>query len=366
MRLGGNIKMAVLTTVLGVTALPAAHAEEVLHIYNWADYFAEQTLENFTKETGIKVVYDTYDSDEALQAKLLIGKSGYDVVFPGTAFAADMQKVGVFQKLDPAIVANREQIDTAVMKTIMPSDAEMAYFVPYTTAVTGFAYNTDKVKERLPNVTFEGWADVFNEANGKALNDCGIGVIDAPFDFFQIALRLNGKPIDTTNRDELEAAADTIGTLRPYIRYFNSGKIIEDLANGDICFAITWTGDGLIAGARAEEIGSNVKIEVVVPKEGSVFQANVTGIPADAPNPKAANLFINYLHRPDVHADIISWVYYGTANRGALAALPDELKASPGVQLSADQVAVMWPAKNPDQETTRVITRLWTSIKAGL
>lgn len=346
------------------TALAAAPVTaEELRVYNWADYFAPDTLERFTAETGISVVYDTYDSDELLMTRLLTGGSGYDVVFPGSAFAADMLAAGIFQPLDPAL-APKAGIDPAIQSLVIPSDADMTFTVPYTTAITGFAYNADAIAARLPGVTLDSWAALFAPDTAARLADCGVAVIDAPNDLIQIALRVNGRPVTSTEEADLAAARATLETLSPAVRYYSSARIISDLANGDICLAITWTGDGLIAAARAKEVGGPA-ITVVVPREGSVFQANMMAIPADAPNPSAANRFIAFLQRPDIQASIVAWVNYGTANREAAPLLPPEIASAPGIAPTADQIATLWPAVNPPPGAARKLTRLWSEVKAG-
>jgi putrescine transport system substrate-binding protein len=334
-------------------------------MYNWADYFAPDTIARFTEETGIRVVYDVYDSDEMLQTRLLAGPTGYDLVFPGTAFAEEMLRLDLFRPLDPDATPNRIHIDAAAAAVLTPSDPGMRYGLPYTTALTGIAFDVRKIAERLPGARIERWSQVFDPKVVAALADCGVAVIDAPLYLFQAALRTLDLPVDSEDSEHLARAAARIEALRPALRYIGSGRIIGDLASGDICLAVTWTGDGLIAKARAREAGAGREIVVVVPQEGTVFQANHAMIPRDAPNPRAAERFIDYLHRPDVHADVVRAVNGGTLNRAAIARLPPAVAALPGVLIPEAQRATLWPARKPSLAATRLIGRYWSRLRSG-
>lgn len=339
-----------------------------LRIYNWADYVAEDTLANFEAETGLEVIYDTFDSDETLQTRLLAGSTGFDIVVPGSAFATRLQGVGIFRKLDPATVTNRGNLDKEYVQRILPNDPASEYFIPYETTTTGIAYDALKLDKLAPNAPRDSWALLFDPANAEQLAECGIAMIDAPSEVLQIALNYLGlDPVKASEADLAKAEALLAG-IRPHVRYFDSSRILSDLVSGEICIALTWTGEAFLARARAQEAygdASVVDIRYVIPKEGTLLQADVLAIPADAPNPEAANLFINYILRPDVHAAITNYTWYGNANKAALEFIDPEIKGDASIFPSPEVLARLWGHRAFSSETERLMTRAWTRFKTN-
>ena len=304
-----HTSITVLLTSLLFAAVTTTQAEDkVLHVYNWSDYIAPDTLENFQAATGIKVTYDVYDSNEVMEAKLLAGGSGYDVVFPtAQPFAERQIKAGLYLKLDKSKLGNYGNLDPAILKALQTPDPGNAHVVPYMWGTSGIGYNVDKVKALLgDNVPTDTWALIFDPAIASKLAACGISVMDDEMEGMSAALMYLGKDPNTTDPKDFEAAVELFQKVRPYIKYFHSSQYINDLANGDLCVAHGYSGDVLQARDRADEAGNNVHVAYTVPKEGAILWIDVMAIPSDAPHPDNAYAFINYLLKPDVIAAITS------------------------------------------------------------
>jgi putrescine transport system substrate-binding protein len=340
-------------------------ADEILNIYSWADYIAPDTVANFERETGIKVRYSTFDTNEVLETKLLTGRSNYDIVVPTDFFFDRLNKAGVFRKLDKTALPNRINLDPDIMQKLAVHDPGNLYSVPYLWFTTGIGYNVDKVRERLGSTQFDSWSLLFDPKNAAKLQDCGILIVDSPTDVLSSALIYLGKDPNSRDPADLNTAAETLMKIRPFVRSIDSVGIIGDLGNGGLCLILGWSGDVMLARSRALESSNGVKIRYFVPREGGLIGADMMSIPADAPHPRNAHLWMNYLMRPDVMAGITNAVKYPNGNRASLAFVQDAIKNDPEVYPDAETRAKLHtlPAMTP--ETTRLVTRLWTRFRTG-
>ncbi len=358
-------KQCLLASAVAVSAVSVS-AEE-LHIYNWSDYIAEDTIAEFEKATGIDVTYDVYDSNEVLEAKMLAGRSGYDLIFPTARPFADRGiRAGLYQKVDKAALGNYANLDKNILKSLTDIDPGNDYMVPYMWGTTGVAYNVEKVKAILgEDAELDTWALVFDPETVKKLSACGVALMDDPTEVFVAARAYKGLPTDDFSKTAMEEAADVVGGVREYIRYFHSSQTINDLANGDICVAHGYSGDMLQASDRAAEAENGVEVQYVVPKEGAVVWTDVMVIPADAPNAAAANKFINYMMDPAVIAPITNYVAYANANAAATSLVDEEVRSNPGVYPSEATMEKLLVLKTPSDKESRTMNRLWTRAKTG-
>lgn len=366
----GMSGFVVLTSVVAVLSIPVpvrAEEEKVLNVYNWSDYIAPDTLEKFTKATGIKVNYDVYDGNEILSTKLQAGHSGYDVVFPSASpFLAQQIKVGTYQKLDRAKLSNFASLDPAVLKTLASvADPGNLYAVPYMVAATGIGYNVDKVAKAAPGLKPDGWSVLFDPAVVSKLKGCGVSLLDTPTEVFPAALLYLGRNGASLASDDLKAAAETVTRIRPSLKYFHSSKYINDIANGDTCLAHGYVGDLVQARNRATEAGKGVKIAIFIPKEGALVNIDSAAIPADAPHPDNAHKFIDFLIRPEIIAAISDTTGYANAVPAAKPLMKKEIVADPVIYPPADVLAKEFQVPPADLAKERERTRLWTSVKTG-
>lgn len=362
------MKTSLLVAALaGLAALPAfAQDDKTVHIYNWSDYIAEDTIAKFEKETGYKVVYDVYDSNEVLEAKLLAGNSGYDVVVPTSQFLQRQIAAGVYQPLDKSKLPNLKNMDESLMKAAAAYDPDNAHSVIYMWGTTGIGYNVDKVKERLgEDPPVNSWALIFDPQYAAKLADCGITLLDSATDVLPSALAYLGLDPTSTKADDLEQAAKLVEGVRPYIRYFHSSQYINDLANGEVCVSLGFSGDVFIAAARAEEAGNGIDVAYAVPKEGALQWFDMMAIPADAPNPEGALAWINFIMDPQITADITNYVWYASANKEAMPLIDPEIRDDPAIFPPPEVVAKLFPAVVYDARTERAMTRMWTTVRTG-
>ncbi|MDF3193030.1 extracellular solute-binding protein [Pseudomonas sp. 1928-m] len=352
---------------LAGAVVSAAHADnKVLHVYNWSDYIAEDTLDNFQKETGIKVVYDVFDSNETLEAKLLAGSSGYDIVVPSNPFLAKQIKAGVFQKLDKSKLPNWENLDKGLLKALDPSDPGSQYSIPYMWGTIGIGYNVDKVKAALgEDAPVNSWDLVFKPENIAKLKDCGVSFLDSPTEIIPAALNYLGFKPDSTDAGELKKAEELFLSIRSSTSYFHSSKYIGDLANGNICVAIGYSGDLYQSKSRAEEAKNGVNISYSIPKEGAGSFFDMMAIPADAKNVEAAHVFLNYLMKPDVMANITNFVQFPNGNAAATPLVDEALRNDPGIYPDAATMAKIYTFPDLPANAQRAMNRSWTKIKSG-
>lgn len=353
---------------LVIAASVTASAEEkTLHIYNWSDYIAPNTVPDFQKETGIKVVYDVFDSNEVLEGKLMAGSTGFDLVVPSASFLERQLAAGVFQPLDKSKLPNYKNMDPDLLKMVAQHDPGNKYAIPYLWATTGIGYNVDKVKAVLgKDAPVDSWDLVLKPENLEKLKSCGVSFLDAPAEIYATVLNyLHLDPNSTKASDYTGAANDLLLKLRPNIRYFHSSQYINDLANGDICVAIGWAGDVMQASNRAKEAKNGVNVAYSIPKEGALAFFDVFAIPADAKNLDEAYQFLNYLMEPKVIAQISNTVYYASGNKAATPLVNEDVRNNPGIYPPADVQAKLFTLKVQDPKIDRVITRSWTKVKTG-
>lgn len=365
MRVIIRVVLAMLAAVLGSAG---AWAERpVVHVYNWSDYIAEDTIQRFEHETGIKVVYDVYDSNEVLESKLLAGKSGYDLVFPtARPFAQRHIAAGLYHKLDMSKLTNYGNLDEHVLEALQGLDPGNQYVVPYMIGSTGLGYNIAKVKGALGNdAPVDSWKLILDLANTKKLAGCGISLLDDDVEVISAALIYLGKSPNSTDPLDIQAAAELLSKVRPYIKYFHSSQYINDLANGDICVAQGYSGDVLQARDRAEKAMNGVEIGYSIPREGALMSTDVMAIPADAPHVDSALALINYLLRPEVIAAITSYVSYANPNKAATPLVDESVRDDPGIYPPPAVRARLVTAEALPLAVQRLRVRRWTRIKTG-
>lgn len=347
------------------TAAFAQDEEKVLNVYNWSDYIAEDTIQKFEDQTGIKVNYDVFDSNELVEAKLLTGNSGYDVVVPSASFLKRQIQAGLFQKLDKSQIPNLANADETLMKAVESADPGNEYAAIYMWGTTGFGYNVDMINERMPDAPVDSWDMIFNPDVVSKFADCGVSLLDAPAEVTAAALNYLGLDPQSENPDDLAKVEELMGKIRPYIRYFHSSQYISDLANGDTCLAHGYSGDILQARDRASEADAGVKINYVIPKEGAVVWFDMMAIPADAPHPQNAMKFINFIYEPQITADISNYVFYANANAKSYDLVDPEVTGDPGIYPSDEVRAKLFALPTYSQKFDRLLTRAWTRIKTG-
>ncbi|HWG75291.1 MAG TPA: polyamine ABC transporter substrate-binding protein [Steroidobacteraceae bacterium] len=343
----------------------ATDAEKVLNVYNWSDYIDPSVVPAFEKEYGIKVNYDVFDSNEVLETKLLAGSAGYDVVVPSASFLQRQIQAGVFQKLDKALLPNLANLDPMITHAIEVNDPGNQYGVNYLWGTSGVGYNVDKIAAAMPAAPVDSFAMLFDPAVVQHFRACGVSILDAPDEVVGEELVYLGKDPNSEAPADLAAAEKVLLSVRPYIRYINSSKYIEDLANGEICLALGWSGDVEQARVRAQQAGNGVKIRYNIAREGAVSFYDMLAIPADAPHPRNAHLFINYLLRADVAAKNSAAEHYATGNRAAYHLLPAEVYEDPGIYPTPAEQARLHPNAAHSQTYTRELNRIWTHFKTG-
>ncbi|MXR67967.1 polyamine ABC transporter substrate-binding protein [Shewanella insulae] len=361
-------KMTTLALVsAGVFASSMASAEEVVRVYNWSDYIAEDTLANFEKETGIKVVYDVFDSNEVVEAKLLSGRSGYDIVVPSNNFLAKQIKAGAFQKLDRSQLTNHKNLNPELMKQLETADPRNEHSVPYLWGTTGIGYNEAKVKQVLgEDAPVDSLELVFNPKYAEKIAKCGFSLLDSADEMLPMAMIYLGLDPNSTKSDDYAKAGEVLAKIRPFVTYFHSSRYITDLANGDICVAFGYSGDVFQAAARAEEAENGQVIGYAIPKEGSNLWFDMLAIPADARNVKNAHTFINYLLRPEVIAPITNYVAYANPNVPAQELVDEEIRNDAAIYPTPEVLSRLYVADVRPMKAQRVMTRVWTKVKSGM
>ncbi len=346
-------------------ASPASTEEKVVNVYNWSDYIDPKTLEQFTAETGIKVNYDVFDANEVLETKLLAGNTGYDVVVPSASFMERQIKAGVFQKLDRAKITNWDKLDTEVLQRVALHDPGNEHAVNFMWGTTGIGYNEGKVKAIDPNAPVDSFRLVFDPAIAAKFKDCGISVLDAPSEITGVALAYLGKDPNSQSEADLKLAEDLLMKVRPYIRMIHSSTYIDSLANGEICIAVGWSGDVLQARDRAAEAGQGNVIKYNVPKEGTIIWFDMFAIPADAPHPTNAHLFIDFMNRPEIAAANSNFINYANGNSASFPLINEAVRNDPGIYPPAEVKAKLFPDLAESAEFTRLLNRTWTRFTTG-
>lgn len=351
--------------IAALLSIAQASAEGEVRVYNWSDYIDDSILSEFTEETGIKVIYDVFDSNEILETKLLAGGTGYDVVVPSSDFLARQIQAGVFQKLDKSKLTNLDNAWDVIEERVAAFDPDNAFSINYMWGTTGFGYNADKIKEIMPDAPITSWDMVFKPDVVSKFADCGVHIIDAPTELIPAVLNYLGIDPNTTDTDDINKAAQILETVRPYIQKFNSSEYINALANGDICLAVGWSGDVLQARDRASEANNGVTINYVIPKEGAQVWFDQMAIPADAPNLENAHTFINYMLRAEVAAKASNYVYYANGNSASKPLLNEDVIGDTGIYPDEETTAKLYTKTPYDAKTQRTVTRAWTRVKSG-
>lgn len=349
----------------GVAVNAGAEEEKVLNVYNWSDYIAEDTIRKFEERTGIKVRYDVFDSNEVLEAKLLAGQTGYDVVVPSGGFVERQIKAGVFQKLDKSKLKNSANLDAEIMKQIGAYDPGNQYVTPYLWGTTGIGYNIKKIRERMPEAPIDSWDMIFKPEIIAKFADCGVTLLDAPAEVAPTALSYLGLNPGSQDPKDLEKVEALLAKIRPHIKYFHSSKYIDDLANGETCLVLGWSGDILQARDRAAEAGQGVEVGYSIPREGALIWFDLTAIPADAPHPGNAHLFLDYLMEAEVMAGISNYVNYANANTASTSMVSEEVKGDPSIYPTEEVKAKLFPSTPNTAQFDRLLTRTWTRVKTG-
>ena len=364
-----NARLALLglsaTLLLAACGSKPAEQEKVLNVYNWSDYIAPDVIAEFTKETGIKVNYDVFDSNEMLETKLLAGNTGYDLVAPSASFLYRQIKANVHQNLDKSKLGNLGNLDESITQRITAFDPGNEHSVNYLWGTSGVGYNEAKIKAAMPDAPVDSFAMFYDPKVVSKFKGCGVAVLDAPSEVVGTVLIYLGREANSEKPEDLAAAEKVLLSIRPYIKYVNSSKYIEDLANGEICLALGWSGDVLQARDRAEEAGNGVVIKYLIPKEGAVMFFDMLAIPADAKHVKNAYLFIDYLLRPDVAAKNSNFVNYANGNAASFSLINADIRNDRGIYPAEETKAKLVPDLAESAQFTRLLTRSWTRFKTG-
>ena len=347
-------------------------SRQVVNVYNWSDYVAQDTIPGFESSTGVRVNYDVYSENETLEAKLTAGGAGYDVVFPSARpFAQRQIAAGLYTPLDKAKLPNLQHLDPGILEGLTDIDPGNQYVIPYMWGTTGLGVNVDKVRAALgEDVPLDSWDLLFDPANAEKLAGCGITVLDDDQEAFGAALIWLGRDPNAGATDEIEAVRQVYSAIRPHIRTFNNAEYKDALANGDACLVMGYSGDigqaRDVAAEAAENTGTPaLDIRYVIPKEGAIRWMDVIAIPSDARNPEAAHAFVNYLMEPDVIAAITDYVAYANANTAAEGLIDPEIAADAGVYPSGDVRAKLVDPVSLPEDMQRQRVRAWTQIKSG-
>lgn len=360
------VRNILLASTILLGGLSAAQAQErVVNVFNWSDYIEPSILEDFTKETGIKVVYDVFDSNEILETKLLAGASGYDIVVPTASFLSRQIQAGVFQKLDKSKLTNIGNTWDMVNERIALYDPGNEYALDYMWGTTGIGYNKAKVKERLGTDTIDSWSAIFDPAISGKLADCGIYMLDSATDIMPAALNYLGLNPDSHAKEDLAKAEELMLSIRPNVKKFHSSEYINGLANGDICVAVGFSGDMFIAADRAVEAKQPFEIGYSVPKEGALMWFDVMAIPADAKNVAEAHELINYLLRPEVIAKASDFISYANGNKASIPLISKEITGNPAIYPDEATLAKLYTISPWAPKEQRLLTRAWTKVVTG-
>lgn len=366
-----EVKNLVRSVLLGAAAVAAltgtAKAEEVLHVTNWAEYIGEETIANFEKETGIKVVYDNYDSVEAIDSKLLAGGSGYDVVSHSSSAIARLIPAGILQEIDKSKLSNFEHIMPEILSQISAKwDPDNKHIVPYMWGTHGVTYNKELVLETYPGAPIGSLDMIFKPEHMKELAKCGVSFLDSPNDVIPMALAYLGLPADSNNPEDYEKAKELLLAVRPYIKTFDN-YAYQRMPQKEFCVAVTWGPDGLLAMSGAKEANTGVVLDFFLPPGPGAAQLWVDGwvIPADAKNVEGAHKFLDYMMRPDVAAGDSNFTWYASANKDAVEMIDPEVSGNPASYPPPDAVAKMYTLSPVKPKIERVRTRVWTDFKAG-
>jgi len=347
------------------TVLASSGDAKVVHIYNWVDYIEPTLLEKFTAETGIRVVYDTYDSNELLETKLMAGNTGYDVVVPSTGFLDREIKAGALQKLDRSKLPNWKNLDPEILKHLTHHDPGNQYAISYMWGTAGIGYNESQVRAVMPDAPVDSWRLVFDPTVASKFKDCGIAVIDAPSDVSFSVLTYLGKDPNSESLEDLALVEKTLLGIRPYVRMIDAARYIDALANGEVCIAVGWNGGVLQARDRAAEAGQGHVIKYSIPTEGAMMWFDTLAIPKDAPHLENAHAFVNFLQRPDVAAANSNFIKYANGNSASFELVDESVRTDPAIYPAAEVRPRLIPDIVESEQYSRLLNRTWTEFVAA-
>ncbi|MDO6682685.1 polyamine ABC transporter substrate-binding protein [Oceanobacter sp. 5_MG-2023] len=358
---------ALMASVCALTAASSVLAADnkELNIYNWSDYIYPEAVSEFEQKTGIKVNYDVYDSNEVLEAKLMTGSSGYDLVIPTGAFLERQIQAGIYTTIDSSKLSNYGNLDSTLLEKVARHDANNAHSVPWAWGTIGLGYNVEMIKARLGDMPADTLDLIFDPKISAKLQDCGIGILDSPAEVMSIALNYAGLDPNSESKSDLGKAEALMKANRDNYRYFHSSQYISDLANGEICVALGYNGDILQSQSRAEEAGQGVEVAYAIPKEGTLVWFDLMAIPADAPHKDAAYQFINFVLEPKTAAGISNYVYYAVPNTAAEPLLNEDVIGNPGIYPSAEVKAKLFTQQAHSAKFDRILNRAWSNVKTG-
>jgi putrescine transport system substrate-binding protein len=340
-------------------------AEQVLNVDNWSDYIQPSVVADFEKEYGIRVNYDVFDSNEILETKLLTGHTNYDVVVPSGAFLERQIQADIYQKLDKALLPNLKNVDPDVARGTAVYDPDNRYNVDYMWITSGVGYNTAEIRRRMPDAPVDSWRMLFDPAIVARFQDCGVSILDAPSEVVATVLLVLGRNPNSNSPADLKEAEKALHAIRPYVRYVDSSRYIDNLANGDICLVMGWSGDVKQAHDRAQEAGKGVELAYSIPQQGAISNYDTMAIPADAPHVHNAHLFLNFLLRPDIAARNSNLIKYANAVSPGIQPLDPAVVNDPGVYPPPEVRARLWPERARPADYQRLLTRMWTRFKTG-
>jgi len=351
---------------LAMPYISRAHAQgEALNVFNWTDYIGETTIEDFQSATGILVAYDLYDSTEAMEAKMLAGSSGFDVVVQAGSTLERFTEAKVYQPLDRSKLTNWGNLDPVSLKTVEGWDPGNVYGVPYMWGTVGLTFNVDMVKERIPDADFTTLDILFKPENAAKLADCGISILESPGDVIPMALAYLGLDPNTTNPADFDAVVKLFAPIRQHIRAFDASNYLNAIPNKELCMINNWSGDYATANARAAEAGIQLNLSYHVPKTGSPAWFDIWCIPADAKHVENAHKFINYMMEPEVIAKCTNYTNYANVNLAADKFVDPAILADPAVYPDAELKKRLWTQKSMSSDLERARTRAWSTIKTG-
>ena len=339
--------------------------EKIVNVYNWSDYIEPTVLEDFTRETGIQVNYEVMDSNELLETKLLAGRTGYDVVVPSASFLARQITAGIYQKLDKTLLPNLKNLDPDLTARQQVFDPGNEYSVNYMWGTSGVAYNEDKILEAMPNAPVDSFAMFWDPKVVSKFAGCGVSVLDAPSEVVGTVMIYLGRDANSEKPEDLKAAEEVLMAVRPHIRTIHSSNYIDNLANGEICLALGWSGDALMAATRAEEAGKEYTVKYKIPKEGAVQFFDNMAIPADASHVGNAHAFIDYMLRADVATKNSDYLNYANTNAASWPTVSEDVKGNPDVYPPPEMMAKIVPDLPETPEFTKELTRVWQRFKTG-
>jgi putrescine transport system substrate-binding protein len=343
----------------------AASTGQVVNVFNWSDYIDPEVIKAFEQESGIKVRYDVFDSNEVLETKLLTGNSGYDVVVPSAYFLERQVKAGVFAPLDKSQLPGLANLDPELTQRAALHDPGNVHSVVYMWGTTGIGYDADKVKAIMPDAPLDSWQLIFDPAVLSRFKDCGVSMLDDPTDMVGTALLYLGKDPNSESEADLKLAEEALMKIRPFLRTIHSSQYIDQLANGELCIVVGYSGDVLQAADRAEEAGKPLNIAYSIPQEGALMWFDTLAVPADAPNKDGAHKFIEYLLRPEVAAKNSDFVNFANANAAATALVNEDLRNDTGIYPTPEVKARLQPSLAKSAEFTRALNRSWTRFVTG-